>query len=66
MTQPVCSKPAACALPLRPSAPQQQVVGLEAKVVQIVEMGFDREQALAALRRADGDENAAMEILLGA
>lgn len=44
----------------------QQVVGLEAKVLQIVEMGFDREQALAALRRADGDENGAMEILLGA
>ncbi|KAL4423487.1 hypothetical protein ABPG77_003620 [Micractinium sp. CCAP 211/92] len=44
----------------------QQVVGLEAKVLQIVEMGFDREQALAALRKADGDENGAMEILLGA
>lgn len=35
-------------------------------MLQIVEMGFDREQALAALRKADGDENGAMEILLGA
>jgi len=40
-------------------------VGLEAKVQQIVEMGFGRDQALAALKRANGDENAAMEILLG-
>jgi uncharacterized UBP type Zn finger protein len=45
---------------------QQQVVGLEAKVQQIVEMGFEREQAVVALRAAAGDENQAMEILLGA
>ncbi|KAI3433927.1 hypothetical protein D9Q98_003729 [Chlorella vulgaris] len=44
----------------------QQVVGLEAKVQQIVEMGFEREQAVVALRAAAGDENQAMEILLGA
>lgn len=44
----------------------QQVVGLEAKVQQIVEMGFGREQALAALKQANGDENGAMEVLLGA
>jgi hypothetical protein len=45
---------------------QQQVVGLEAKVVQVVEMGFGREQALAALKAANGDENLAIEALLGA
>ena len=46
--------------------PQQQVVGLEAKVQAIAEMGFAREQALAALKRANGDEQQAMELLLGA
>lgn len=45
---------------------QQQVVGLEAKVAAIAEMGFGREQALAALKRANGDEQQAMELLLGA
>ena len=45
---------------------QQQVVGLEAKVVQVVEMGFGREQALAALKAANGDESLAIEALLGA
>lgn len=45
---------------------QQQVVGLEAKVQQIVEMGFAREQAVVALKAANGDENQAMELLLGA
>jgi uncharacterized UBP type Zn finger protein len=44
---------------------QQQVVGMEAKVQQIVEMGFQREHAVVALRTAAGDENQAMEILLG-
>lgn len=59
--------PTAHALPLRPPAVlQQQVVGLEAKVKAIVEMGFGREQALAALKRANGDEQQAMEVLLGA
>ncbi|EFN59268.1 hypothetical protein CHLNCDRAFT_19318, partial [Chlorella variabilis] len=43
-----------------------QVVGLEAKVQQIVEMGFAREQAVVALKAANGDENQAMELLLGA
>ncbi len=56
--------------PALPSSPfalaQQQVVGLEAKVQAIAEMGFGREQALEALRRANGDEQQAMEFLLGA
>lgn len=42
------------------------MVGLEAKVGAIVEMGFGRDQALAALKRAGGDEQQAMELLLGA
>ena len=41
-------------------------MGLEAKVQAIAEMGFGREQALEALRRANGDEQQAMEFLLGA
>ena len=48
-----------------PAVAQQQVVGLEAKVAAITEMGFGREQALAALKRANGDEQQAMEFLLG-
>lgn len=32
----------------------------------IAEMGFGREQALEALRKANGDEQQAMEYLLGA
>ena len=31
----------------------------------IVEMGFSREMAIQALQAADGDENAALESLLG-
>ena len=41
-----------------------QVVGLEAKAQRAVEMGFGRDAALAALRRADGDEQQALELLL--
>lgn len=59
-TAPLCSAPPP--LPLV----QQQVVGLEAKVAAIAEMGFGRDQALAALKRANGDEQQAMEFLLGA
>jgi ubiquitin-conjugating enzyme (huntingtin interacting protein 2) len=57
-----------CHLPSSRPAPlaQQQVVGLEAKVQAIAEMGFGREQALEALRCANGDEQQAMEYLLGA
>ncbi|KAF8061973.1 UBC27 [Scenedesmus sp. PABB004] len=38
----------------------------EAKIQKIVEMGFDRAAALSALTAAGGDENAALEALLGA
>ena len=34
------------------------------QVLQLVDMGFDRPTALAALRNADGDVNAAAERLL--
>jgi ubiquitin-conjugating enzyme (huntingtin interacting protein 2) len=37
----------------------------EAKIQKIVEMGFDRAAAVAALKAAGGDENAALEALLG-
>lgn len=37
----------------------------EDKVMRIVEMGFPRESALRALQAAGGDENAALENLLG-
>ena len=62
--------PSALTGPAAPAHPvalaQQQVVGLEAKVQAIAEMGFGREQALEALRKANGDEQQAMEYLLGA
>ena len=32
----------------------------------LVDMGFDEESAIAALKEADGDENVALERLLGA
>ena len=35
-----------------------------AQVAQLVDMGFDKATALAALRKADGDVNAAAERLL--
>jgi ubiquitin-conjugating enzyme (huntingtin interacting protein 2) len=38
----------------------------EDKVQMIVEMGFSREAAIKALQAADGDENVALESLLGA
>ena len=44
---------------------QEQLVGEAAKVQRIVEMGFDRVAAQEALQAANGDETAAMEILLG-
>jgi len=37
----------------------------ESKVQKIVDMGFPREAALRALKEAKGDENAALEALLG-
>jgi ubiquitin-conjugating enzyme (huntingtin interacting protein 2) len=39
--------------------------GDEEKIGKIVEMGFDRASAVNALRAAGGDENAALEALLG-
>ena len=36
------------------------------QVLKLVEMGFDEASAAAALRNADGDENVALERLLGA
>jgi hypothetical protein len=38
---------------------------VDEKVERIVEMGFDRAAAVQALQRAGGDENAALEQLLG-
>lgn len=35
------------------------------QVLKLVEMGFDEASAAAALRDADGDENVALERLLG-
>lgn len=37
----------------------------EEKIAKIVEMGFDRAAAISALQEAGGDENAALEKLLG-
>ncbi|KAG2424579.1 hypothetical protein HXX76_014459 [Chlamydomonas incerta] len=37
----------------------------EEKITKIVEMGFDRAAAISALQEAGGDENAALEKLLG-
>ncbi|WIA38418.1 hypothetical protein OEZ86_001744 [Tetradesmus obliquus] len=37
----------------------------EAKIQKIVDMGFDKAAAVAALKAAGGDENAALEALLG-
>lgn len=42
-----------------------QVVTRSAKVQRIVEMGFSEEAAQRALQNANGDEQAAMELLLG-
>jgi ubiquitin-conjugating enzyme (huntingtin interacting protein 2) len=42
-----------------------QVATRDAKVGRIVEMGFEEGAARAALQAAGGDENAAMELLLG-
>lgn len=39
--------------------------GDEEKIRKIVEMGFDRAAAISALNAAGGDENAALESLLG-
>jgi ubiquitin-conjugating enzyme (huntingtin interacting protein 2) len=39
--------------------------GDEEKIGKIVEMGFDRAAAVSALKAAGGDENAALEALLG-
>lgn len=39
--------------------------GDEEKIDKIVEMGFDRAAAVRALNAAGGDENAALEALLG-
>jgi ubiquitin-conjugating enzyme (huntingtin interacting protein 2) len=37
----------------------------EEKITMIVEMGFERAAAIKALQEAGGDENAALEKLLG-
>jgi ubiquitin-conjugating enzyme (huntingtin interacting protein 2) len=47
-------------------AHSNQVVSKADKVKRIVEMGFPEEAAAAALEKTNGDENAAMEMLLGA
>ena len=39
---------------------------VEWQVLKLVEMGFDEALVIAALRDADGDENRALERLLGA
>jgi ubiquitin-conjugating enzyme (huntingtin interacting protein 2) len=39
--------------------------GDEEKIAKIVDMGFDRSAAMRALQAAGGDENAALEALLG-
>jgi ubiquitin-conjugating enzyme (huntingtin interacting protein 2) len=39
--------------------------GPDEKVLRLVEMGFDAETATAALFKANGDEQAALEVLLG-
>jgi len=41
-------------------------VMVEWQVLKLVEMGFDEALVIAALRDADGDENRALERLLGA
>ena len=45
-------------------ANSEQVVTRSAKVQRIKEMGFDEAAATAALEKAAGDEQAAMELLL--
>lgn len=42
-----------------------QLVSARSKVQRLVEMGFDAAKAQMALARAGGDENGAMELLLG-
>lgn len=37
----------------------------DAKVQKLADMGFDKQAAAAALQRAAGDENVALELLLG-
>lgn len=46
-------------------AHSNQVVSKAAKVQRIVEMGFDERTASSALQRAGGNEQAALELLLG-
>eukprot|EP00897_Mesotaenium_endlicherianum_P004519 jgi/Mesen1/4095/ME000214S03278 len=41
----------------------RSAVGLQEKVIKLVEMGFSEEAAKAALERCGGDENAALEYL---
>lgn len=46
-------------------AHETQMCSREQKIKRIVEMGFDAQAAQVALTQANGDENAAMELLLG-
>ena len=46
-------------------ATHEKAHGPDEKVVRLVEMGFDAESATAALFRANGDEQGALEVLLG-
>lgn len=47
------------------NATQEKAHGPDEKVLRLVDMGFDAETATAALFKANGDEQAALEVLLG-
>ena len=47
-------------------AHRSQAMTEDEKVVRLADMGFSKEAAIVALSTANGDENAALELLLAA
>ena len=53
-------------VPAENFAHRSQVMTEDEKVVRLADMGFSKEAAIVALSTANGDENAALELLLAA
>ena len=53
-------------VPAENFAHRSQAMTEDEKVVRLADMGFSKEAAIVALSTANGDENAAVELLLAA
>ena len=53
-------------MPAENFAHRSQAMTEDEKVVRLADMGFSKEAAIVALSTANGDENAALELLLAA